>query len=145
MQLTDAQPRESDPMPASAERLAEAFSALASEVRLRILRAIADRALECRNEASCDLSERCCTVSELAVQAGVDLSTASRHLKELRRAGFLLRRRSGRQVFYELDRSTFDRLVDTLDRFGSPAPAEGTGPQRSSGASCRNARPNVPP
>ncbi len=103
--------------------LAEAFSALGSGVRLAILDAIARKALECRDETCCDLSDRCCSVSELASDVGIDLSTASRHLKELRRCGLLRRRRSGRQVFYQLDGETFDLLVMQLFRFARDARA----------------------
>lgn len=101
------------------ESLAEILSALSSEVRLRILDAIARKEIECRDDASCDLSDRCCSVSELSAKVGVDLPSASRHLKELRNVGLLVRRRSGRQVFYELERERFDLLVMELARFGN--------------------------
>lgn len=107
----------------ASDLLAEAFSALGSGVRLAILDAIARKALECRDETRCDLSDRCCSVSELASEVGIDLSTASRHLKELRRCGLLRRRRSGRQVFYQLDGETFDLLVLQLSRFADDARA----------------------
>lgn len=113
----DPRPHAQAPTPAP-ETLAVAFSALSSEVRLRILGAIAHKDLECRDDAGCDLSDRCCSVSDLSAEVGIDLPSASRHLKELRRAGLLVRRRSGRRVFYELDRKSFDLLVTELARFG---------------------------
>ncbi len=46
------------------------------------------------------------TVSEVADCCGVHLSGVSRHLGLLRQAGIVISRREGRQVKYELDRST---------------------------------------
>jgi ArsR family transcriptional regulator len=44
--------------------------------------------------------ERC--VCELATEAGVDFSTMSRHLAQLRQAGILVDRRQGKQILYRL-------------------------------------------
>ena len=76
----------------------ELFRALADPTRLTVLGRLA-------------LARRPLTVSEVADCCGVHLSGVSRHLGLLRQAGIVVSRREGREVRYELDRSSLCRAL----------------------------------
>lgn len=92
----------------------ELMAALGSPTRMRLLRLLQDKALRCCDPAGCDLSERCCTVSELADGLGVSIANASHHLKELRRAGLITMERRGRHVYAAIDRKAVLALADLI-------------------------------
>ncbi len=101
------------------------FGALASEARLKILEALREKRLRCEDPGACDLSERCCSVGELADRLGLTQPTVSHHLKELRRAGLVRLHGEGRTHYCSLDEATFEQLSDWLDQFG-PTGGDGT-------------------
>lgn len=82
-----AQPRDNLPPTAQLEAEALAFKALGHPTRLLMVRALADGEL-----CVCDLQRL----------AGIDMSTVSRHLLQLKTAGVLASRRRGNQVLYRL-------------------------------------------
>jgi DNA-binding transcriptional ArsR family regulator len=97
------------------ETAAAQFAALSGAPRLRMLVLVADKALACEDAGCCDLSERCCNLTELAAAVGVSKPTASHHLKELRRAGLIRTHRRGRTVYCELNAATLRGLARRLD------------------------------
>jgi len=103
------------------QELAERCTVLAAEARVRLLRLLGKKALRCGDPAACDLSERCCTVAELAQGAGVSVPTASHHLKELRRAGLVRLQRRGRHAYYALHADGLRALAAALEGLAAPA------------------------
>jgi DNA-binding transcriptional ArsR family regulator len=101
----------------------ELMAALASAARMRLLRALHHKALRCSDPVGCDLSGRCCTVSELAEGLDMSLATASHHLKELRRAGLITVQRRGRNVFCAIDAQAVQTLTRVISSF-APAPSQ---------------------
>lgn len=79
----------------------EFLRALASETRQRILFLFVDG------------QER--TVSQVAEDADLGQSTASEHLATLRRAGLLVARREGREVYYWPDRTRITAMLRQLE------------------------------
>ncbi len=98
-------------------KLPQIFSSLAGETRIRLLQALNEKALECPNLETCDLSERCCNVSELAETLGIAVSTTSYHLKELRLAGLIETQRQGKQVYCSVNTDTTERLAHFFGAF----------------------------
>ena len=92
--------------------LVEVFAALAAEPRLKLLRLVHGKALRCGDPSRCDISERCCNVSELAETLGLTLATTSHHLKELRRAGLIRTERRGRFIFCSIQPEMMYRLAE---------------------------------
>jgi DNA-binding transcriptional ArsR family regulator len=67
------------------------------------------------------------TVSELAYQCKVSQPRMSWHLRILRRAGVIITRRGGREVFCRLDRETIAARLESFTLLLSrPAPADTT-------------------
>ncbi|MFB6345916.1 MAG: ArsR/SmtB family transcription factor [bacterium] len=95
----------------------DVFSALASSTRLELLEQLRNRRLECTDPENCDLTERCCNVSELAEDLGLTQPTVSHHLKELRRAGLITTVKDGRTLYCEIHDSTFENLSDFMKSF----------------------------
>lgn len=62
--------------------------------------------------------EKC--VCDMAAEVGLDMSTTSRHLVQLRQAGLLSDQRRGNQVFYSLKATCLPSFLDCLDGL-SPA------------------------
>jgi DNA-binding transcriptional ArsR family regulator len=79
-------------------RLASAFDALGEPNRCLIFRAL--------------LKVQQANVSQLAEAVGISSSLASQHLKTLREAGLIVRRKEGKAVYYDV--STEDKLVVAL-------------------------------
>lgn len=77
------------------------FKALSDPTRLRLL-------------ATLSKCGRPCTVGELALCAGVDLSVVSRHLSALSAAGVLLSNKSGRSVAYQVRFESLARMFRAL-------------------------------
>jgi DNA-binding transcriptional ArsR family regulator len=62
------------------------------------------------------------TVSELSVEAGVGLATASSHVAQLQAGGLILARKSGRHKYLELASPDVAALVEQLMALSAPAP-----------------------
>lgn len=98
--------------------LAQIFSALAGESRWQLLLVLQQKALSCDDPAHCDLSERCCDVSELAEATGLAMSTISYHLKELRRAGLIHTHRRGKHIYCAINEATAAQLAQFFESLG---------------------------
>ena len=79
------------------DRLADLFAALASPVRLNMLRQLQNETLVC----ACGFE----------VQETIAQSTVSHHLRVLREAGIVRADRSGTFVHYSLEPDAFDRMA----------------------------------
>jgi ArsR family transcriptional regulator len=115
------------------ERLAAAFAALSNPQRLRMFIRLATTC--CAPQGGAKSTEACCSASE--VGAGLDLaaSTASHHLKELRRAGLMHVERHGRKIDCWASQETLQRLASFLGAWARPPVASGRGagvPRRAS-------------
>jgi DNA-binding transcriptional ArsR family regulator len=95
--------------------LAQIFSALGGETRVQLLLALQHKALSCSNPATCELSERCCDVSELTQVTGLAISTISYHLKELRRAGLIQTHRRGKHIYCSINETTAAQLAQFFE------------------------------
>jgi len=100
------------------ERLAGAFAALSNPQRLRMFIKLATTC--CAPEAGSEQADECCSAGE--VGAGLDLaaSTASHHLKELRRAGLMHVERHGRRIDCWASQETLQRLASFLSAWAKP-------------------------
>lgn len=76
------------------------------------------------------LRERPQTSGEIASQFDSSWPTISRHLAVLRDAGLVTTERKGQEIFYELNTSVFQDLVQHLLSWGQPSPTR----RRRSGA-----------
>ena len=87
--------------------------------RTRVLKAMAhpSRLLMLETLAN---GERC--VCELQALVGSDMSTVSKHLALMRRAGLVQDRRQGLQVFYSLRTPCIMRFFDCVDAVREEAP-----------------------
>ncbi|RHX79708.1 ArsR family transcriptional regulator [Leptospira yasudae] len=83
-------------------RVQEFLSALASETRLNLLLSFADG------------KEK--TVGELVELSGLGQSTISTHLNQLKKGGILIRRKSGKEVYYKPDR---ERILEHISKLTS--------------------------
>lgn len=78
------------------------LAALAQETRLDIFRLLVEA------------GPQGCAPGEIAVRLGLPAATLSFHLKELRRAGLVTRRRHGRSLIYSADFEVMSGLVAYL-------------------------------
>ncbi len=108
------------------ERLAAAFAALSNPQRLRMFVKLATTC--CAPEGGAQRADECCSAGE--VGAGLDLaaSTASHHLKELRRSGLVHVERHGRRIDCWASQETLQRLASFLTRWARPSPTTGRTP-----------------
>jgi len=95
--------------------LAQIFAALGGETRVQLLLALQAKVLNCPDPTNCDLSERCCDVSELAEATGLAMSTISYHLKELRRAGLIQTHRRGKHIYCAINEATAAQLAQFFE------------------------------
>ncbi len=79
---------------------ARVLAALSNPARLRMVVSLAD-------------GEKC--VCDMAAEVGLDMSTTSRHLVQLRQAGLLVDERRGNMVFYTLKATCLPAFLDCLD------------------------------
>lgn len=79
---------------------ARVLAALSNPARLRMVVSLAD-------------GEKC--VCDLAAEVGLDMSTTSRHLVQLRQAGILADERRGNMVFYSLRATCLPSFLECLD------------------------------
>jgi DNA-binding transcriptional ArsR family regulator len=82
--------------------LSQTFAALADPNRQKIIRCLKKTELP---------------VSEIAQNLDISLATLSHHLDILRRADLVTSRREGRQIFYQLNLSVLDELLEAMARF----------------------------
>jgi DNA-binding transcriptional ArsR family regulator len=108
------------------ERLAAAFAALSNPQRLRMFIKLASSC--CAPGEGPERAEGCCRAGE--VGAGLDLaaSTASHHLKELRRAGLMHVERQGRRIECSASEETLQRLAAFLSAWAGRRPPAGRAP-----------------
>lgn len=66
------------------------------------------------------LRERPRTSGEIAEQFDSSWPTISRHLAVLREAGLVLTERKGQEIYYEINTSVFQELVEHLMGWGVP-------------------------
>ena len=98
--MTHGADRQSTPLPLDAEvarAVAERMQMLATPSRLQIL----DR-----------LRHDACPVGALAEDLGMEASRVSHQLRSLRHLGFVVGKRRGKQVFYELHDAHVAELLD---------------------------------
>lgn len=88
------------------QRTNEVFRALADETRREILKLLRERAR---------------TSGEIADQFGSSWPTISRHLAVLRAADLVVTERQGQEIYYELNTSVFQDLLQHLMTW-APAP-----------------------
>lgn len=79
--------------------LSQSFSALADPNRQKILQCLKKSELP---------------VSEIAKHLNISLATLSHHLDILRRADLVSSRREGRQIFYQINLSVAEEIMESL-------------------------------
>ena len=84
--------------------------------RSRILAALSNPA-RLRMVVSLSKGEKC--VCDMAAEVGLDMSTTSRHLVQLRQVGLLQDERRGNMVFYTLKATCLLSFLDCLDGLSS--------------------------
>jgi DNA-binding transcriptional ArsR family regulator len=87
---------------ARTENLARIFRALGDPSRLAIFEVVRECCNEDSGHSTADLRS---SVSEIAKQFDLSLSTVSHHLKELRTAGLIRCERQGQHIFCSVDPS----------------------------------------
>lgn len=93
------------------------------DARVRIIKAIAHPSrLFIVDQLSS--GERC--VCELTAMIGADISTISKHLALLKKAGIVEDRKEGLQVFYRLKTPCIMRFIDCVESVQSERKAAGT-------------------
>ncbi|QQS03421.1 MAG: winged helix-turn-helix transcriptional regulator [Fibrobacterota bacterium] len=80
--------------------------------RARVLAALSNPA-RLRMVVSLAQGEKC--VCDMAAEVGLDMSTTSRHLVQLRQAGLVMDERRGNMVFYSLKATCLPSFLDCLD------------------------------
>ena len=95
------------------ERFAAIFAALSNPHRLELFRRLTSC---CVTDRSCDgESDTCRCVGDLTEGLDIAPSTASHHLKELRRVGLIRTRRRGRLIECWVDPEIIEELTSFLD------------------------------
>lgn len=84
---------------------ARVLAALSNPARLKMVVSLAE-------------GEKC--VCDMAAEVGLDMSTTSRHLVQLRQAGLLTDERRGNMVFYSLKATCLPSFLDCLDGLSAP-------------------------
>ncbi len=108
------------------ERLAAAFAALSNPQRLRMFIKLVTTC--CAPEGGSRQADECCSASEVGAGLDVAASTASHHLKELRRAGLMHVERHGRRIDCWASQETLQRLASFLTAWAGPRRAAGRAP-----------------
>jgi len=102
---------------ATPDNFVPVFSSLAGKTRLRLLLTLRDKTLRCSDPTSCDLSERCCDVSELADTLGLAVSTVSYHLRELRLASLIKTERRTNHIYCSINTEMTEQLMHFFASF----------------------------
>jgi ArsR family transcriptional regulator len=105
------------------ERLAAAFAALSNPQRLRMFIRLASTC--CASEEASGRAEGCCSATEVGAGLALATSTASHHLKELRRAGLMHVERHGRRIDCWASREALQRLASFLGSLAKPTRTDG--------------------
>ena len=95
--------------------IAQLFSILANETRIRLLEILKNKALACKNPELCDLTERCCNVTELAEELGIPMSTTSYNIKELHLSGLVDTQRRGQKVYCSISENVIGQVIDFFE------------------------------
>ena len=95
---------------ASTQDLARIFRALGDPSRLAIFELVRECCMEDSGHSTADLRN---SVSEIAKQFDLSLSTVSHHLKELRTAGLIKCERQGQHIFCSVD----PEVLATVEKF----------------------------
>lgn len=95
---------------------ARAFKALGSPQRLRVVRLLLKKRIECAAEPGVDCTDdpASCNVGEILDELDVQASTLTHHLKELEHAGLIERGRSGRYRYCRVREERLDELTGHL-------------------------------
>lgn len=102
------------------------FKALADPIRLRILAFLNRPEAEC-----CSEEDRVCAC-DLEPLLGLAQPTVSHHMKILVQAGLVSSEKSGRWVYYRIDRSAFAAAATYLAQFaGAASPVPKVPPRRA--------------
>lgn len=112
---------------------AGAFKALGNAQRLKVVRLLLEKRIECAADPGVDCTEdpASCNVGEIVSEVDVQASTLTHHLKELEHAGLIERGRSGRYRYCRVRDERLDELVAFLapnelsERAASPGASEG--------------------
>jgi DNA-binding transcriptional ArsR family regulator len=115
------------------ERLAAAFAALSNPQRLRMFIRLASSC--CAPEAASERAEGCCRAGEVGAGLELAASTASHHLKELRRAGLMHVERHGRRIDCWASEETLQRLASFLSAWARRQPPAARKPAAVHGVS----------
>jgi len=99
------------------DELAKIFKALSDKNRLAIFRTIREGFDCCTVQPNGSLEQNGNTVSEIAAEFDLSLSTVSHHLKELRNAGLIVCERRGQRVHCRPD----DSVMEKIEAFVNPA------------------------
>ena len=94
-----------------AKGLSRVFKALGDENRLAIFQLLRERCA-----GGCEVSEESAnrTVTEIAKEFDLALSTVSHHLKELRHAGLILGEKRGKQVYFQVNSALLRELEEFM-------------------------------
>jgi ArsR family transcriptional regulator len=94
----------------------QVMNVLTTDRRVQIIKALAHPARLQIVEA---LAEKDCCVSELQALVGADLSTVSKHLSLMRKAGWLDCEKRGQQVYYRLACECLATFLRCVEEIGS--------------------------
>ena len=92
------------------DELANIFKALSDRNRLAIFETIREGFECCTVLPDGSLERSGSTVSEIAAEFDLSLSTVSHHLKELRTAGLIVCERRGQRVYCRPDHSVMEKI-----------------------------------
>lgn len=95
---------------------ADAFKALGNPQRLKVVRLLLEKRIECAADPGVDCTEdpASCNVGEILSELDVQASTLTHHLKELEHAGLIERGRSGRYRYCRVRGKKLDELYAFL-------------------------------
>lgn len=92
--------------------LAKIFSSLSGETRITILKLIRDKQLSCSDPQNADLSECCCSISEIAKKLNTPISTVSYHIKELKHTSMINTFKKAKNVYCSINTETAGQLEE---------------------------------